>query len=114
MTTPHRSQSPCSTPQTPSPNGTFSLTHQSDVELAFAGELIAYWLSFVRAKDPNTYKLERSPEWPGYSADAPERIVLQEGPKGNLKKSGSFVEEEGTEETQRCEVVAQLVEGQES
>ncbi|KAL1723549.1 Alpha/Beta hydrolase protein [Schizophyllum commune] len=96
------------------PNGTFTLTPQSDVELAFAEELIAYWLSFVRAGDPNTYKLDRSPEWTGYSAGERARIVLQEGPEDDVDESGSFVEEEGKEETERCQLVAQLVDGQEA
>ena len=50
-------------------------------EEAFAEELIAYWLSFVRAYDPSEFKLERSPSWPKYTAQSLNRIVLQR-PKG--------------------------------
>ncbi|KZT22327.1 hypothetical protein NEOLEDRAFT_1171468 [Neolentinus lepideus HHB14362 ss-1] len=29
----------------------------------FSWEIIAYWLSFVCSGDPDTYKLDRSPQW---------------------------------------------------
>ena len=39
---------------------------------------------------------------------------MQEGPEEDVDESGSFVEEEGKEETERCQLVAQLVDGQEA
>ncbi|KAI0704001.1 alpha/beta-hydrolase [Earliella scabrosa] len=87
---------------TTGPNGTTTFQPQSDVDRAFAAELIAYWLSFVRAGDPNTYKLARSPVWPGY----PARIVLQEPKNGDTTASGSEIEEEPALECARCEFVA--------
>ena len=45
-------------------------------EDAFAEELIAYWLSFVRAGDPSTFKLARAPAWPLYTPADPRRVVL--------------------------------------
>lgn len=72
-------------------------------EDAFAAELIAYWLSFVRSGDPNQYKLSRSPEWPQYKTNS--RIVLQQGPGNATTVSGSFVEEEPEVGKTRCALV---------
>ncbi|KAL1743320.1 Alpha/Beta hydrolase protein [Schizophyllum fasciatum] len=96
------------------PNGTYALTPQSDVELAFVEELVAYWLSFVRTGDPNTHKLDRSPEWTKYTAGERARIVLQQGPEEDTETSGTFVEVEGKEETERCELVGKLAEGEQA
>ncbi|KAG6872540.1 hypothetical protein C0995_009001 [Termitomyces sp. Mi166 len=85
-------------------NGTTTFTPMTPIEDAFASELIAYWLSFVRSGDPNTYKLARSPVWPSYSAEERSRIVLQQAE--TLTASGSFVEKEVQPETHRCEVIA--------
>ena len=89
-------------------NGTTTFTPMTPSEDAFAEELIAYWLSFVRSGNPNTFKLARSPVWPEYSASSPaKRIVLQEG---TATTSGSWTEEEPESETDRCEFVASKVE----
>ncbi|KAL1743321.1 Alpha/Beta hydrolase protein [Schizophyllum fasciatum] len=96
------------------PNGTFTFTSQSEPQLAFAEELIAYWMSFVRARDPNVYKLERSPEWPKYSSEERLRMVLQAGSEGLMSSSGSSVELEGKEETKRCGCVAKLADRQQA
>ena len=87
-------------------NGTTTFEPQRPVDKAFAAELIAYWLSFVRAGDPNTYKLERSPEWPAYKPANRMRIALQEPADGNLTVSGSNAEEEPPLESRRCAFVA--------
>jgi hypothetical protein len=83
-------------------------------EDAFAAELIAYWLSFVRFGDPNKYRLSRSPEWPMYkSSSSTSRIVLQQGPGSTTTRtrtvSGSFVEEEPETAKIRCAIVASQV-----
>ncbi|KAG5718376.1 Liver carboxylesterase 1 [Termitomyces sp. T112] len=85
-------------------NGTTTFTPMTPIQDAFASELIAYWLSFVRSGNPNTYKLSRSPVWPSYSAEERSRIVLQQA--ATLTASGSFVEEEVEPETHRCELIA--------
>ncbi|KAF5341393.1 hypothetical protein D9758_012293 [Tetrapyrgos nigripes] len=90
-----------------STNGTAEFTSQTPVELAFVEELVAYWLSFVRALDPNTHKLERSPVWEGY-ADETRRIVLQQDPKNSTTTSGSFVEQQPERERERCLFVQTL------
>jgi len=76
-------------------------------EIAFAEELIAYWLSFVRSGDPNTFKLKRSPEWTQFNPNAPalKRMVLQQGPGTTTDVSGSFIEDEPEVETDRCTFV---------
>ena len=71
---------------------------------AFAAELIAYWLSFVRTGDPNTFRRAGSPVWPAYTVRGRERMVLQEpGPDGT---SGSVAEQESELESSRCAFVA--------
>ena len=85
----------------------------NSTETAFAQELIAYWLSFVRSGDPSMFKLSRSPEWPAYSTSDRQRMVLTEGPdpenNGTIFISGSKTElEEGTE-TKRCEFIGSKV-----
>jgi len=78
----------------------------SPTEKAFAEELIAYWLSFVRSGDPNKFKLKRSPVWTPFTTKK-SRIVLQEGPaESPTTISGSFLEQESDTETRRCKLVA--------
>ncbi|KAI8990740.1 alpha/beta-hydrolase [Trametes punicea] len=88
-------------------NGTTTFQPQRPIDKAFASELIAYWLSFVRSGNPNTYKLARSPVWPEYTSERKARIVLQEGE--NKDVSGSTVEEESEQESGRCAFVASKV-----
>ena len=76
------------------------MTH---AEQAFAAELIAYWLSFVRSGNPNTHKLSRAPTWPTFEDATARRIVLTEG---TATKTGSTVEEIPTDERSRCAFVA--------
>ncbi len=72
-------------------------------EDAFASELIAYWLSFVRSGDPNKFKLARAPAWPTYSPSTARRIVLTEGTE---EVSGSTIESIPEKEKSRCAFVA--------
>ncbi|KAG0697681.1 Alpha/Beta hydrolase protein [Suillus ampliporus] len=84
------------------PNGTGSFSQQKPSQRAFASELIAYWLSFVRTGDPNQDRLERSPEWKKYNESNPVRMVLTQDPRRSTNKSGSFMEEQPAAETVRC------------
>jgi len=81
----------------------------SATEDAFAEELIAYWLSFVRSGDPNTYKLSQSPNWAPFSSHNKERIVLQQRPGNSSNVSGSFMEEDFKLEAERCQFVVTKV-----
>ncbi|KAL1743322.1 Alpha/Beta hydrolase protein [Schizophyllum fasciatum] len=95
------------------PNGTFTSDDMDDTQKAFAQELIAYWLSFVRSGDPNAHKLDRSPDWLEYSTHERSRLVLQESPiESSL--SGSAVEEESEDETGRCAAIADLARSQQA
>ncbi|KAG6850107.1 hypothetical protein H0H93_001028 [Arthromyces matolae] len=85
-------------------NGTTTFSPMTPTENAFAAELIAYWLSFVRSGSPNTFKLERSPTWPSYTGNVKSRIVLQEGTVSET--SGSFIEKETDAETGQCNKIA--------
>ncbi|KAL0578095.1 hypothetical protein V5O48_003913 [Marasmius crinis-equi] len=92
-------------------NGSTTFHPTTPVEDAFAEELLAYWISFVRSGDPNTFKLDRSPEWPQYTLEGADeivkqRVVLQEGPADSTTESGSFIEQEPVNEGRRCEAVA--------
>ena len=72
-------------------------------EEAFAEELIAYWLSFVRSGDPNTFKLARAPHWPVYNNQNTQRVVLTEGTETT---TGSTSEAISALEKRRCAFVA--------
>ncbi|KAL5497992.1 hypothetical protein ACEPAH_2923 [Sanghuangporus vaninii] len=89
-------------------NGSNVFTGLNNVETAFSEELIAYWLSFVRTKDPNKFRLARSPAWPDFSTG--KRAVLQQS-QDNVTSttSGIYVEKESAEDTARCLFVASLV-----
>jgi len=91
-------------------NGTTTFTPQTPIELAFTSELIAYWLSFVRSYNPNTYKLEMSPEWEPYTTTSEVRIVLQQQPQNITTESGSYMEDQPVSETERCNFAISKVE----
>jgi carboxylesterase type B len=71
-------------------------------QTSFGQELIAYWISFVRAQNPNTYKLESSPEWPPFSKEDTSRMVLQ------LDNGGNVLEKQDQSETDRCDFLASI------
>ncbi|KAF9235703.1 Alpha/Beta hydrolase protein [Melanogaster broomeanus] len=75
-------------------NGTATFSRQTPAELAFASELIAYWLSFVRCGNPNTYKLDMSPTW--------ENTLH---PQNSTTVSGCHMEKSPTAEENRCAFV---------
>jgi hypothetical protein len=81
-------------------------------EDAFAAELIAYWLSFVRSGDPNEYRLPCSPKWPMYMNTS--RIVLQQGLGTTTTVSGSFIEAEPETDKTRCALVGSQAEQQQN
>ncbi|KAI0372396.1 alpha/beta-hydrolase [Pilatotrama ljubarskyi] len=85
-------------------NGTTTFQPQRPIDEAFASELIAYWLSFVRSGNPNAHKLARSPVWPEYTPERRTRISLQEGESTEV--SGSTIEVEPQAESNRCAFVA--------
>ena len=94
-------------------NGTTTFQTMSPANITFAQELIAYWVSFVRVGNPNTFKFTRSPTWAAFTSNS-ARIVLQEDPKGSTTISGSFLEQEPADEKSRCNFVAGLVGQQEN
>lgn len=99
-------------------DGTTTFEPQSPADQAFANELIAYWLSFVRSGNPNRYRLPESPKWAVYAVNginhARARIVLRELVQNSTKASGSYVELEPTQETKRCSLVASLADKQQA
>jgi hypothetical protein len=89
-------------------NGSTTFTPMTPPQTAFAEELIAYWISFVRSHDPNTFKLSRSPEWPQFTLDGLSRIVLTQNPNNSTTVSGSTTEKEDAVEKARCQFVASV------
>ena len=90
----------------PRADGFVEFVGLNPTESAFAQELIAYWISFIRSGNPNTYKLPGSPTWNSFS-NGNARIVLQQGPDGDpAHPSGSFLEAESDAERDRCALVA--------
>jgi carboxylesterase type B len=95
-------------------NGSGVFTPMTPVEISFAEELIAYWLSFVRSGNPNTYKLSRSPLWSQFTDSTKNRIILQQDPQNITTQSGSFLEIQPVPETQRCTFIADQVVSQQN
>jgi carboxylesterase type B len=98
-------------------NGTYALTPFTTAsQKSFAKELIAYWLSFVRSGDPNTYALPGSPKWPTWdnAKYLGRRMVLKQGGTVELDEggvryvSGSKVEIVDGAEVTRCKEVNKL------
>jgi acetylcholinesterase len=54
-----------------------------------------YWISFVRALDPNAHRNEGAPEWPGWGTERKRRLLFQ---TGNLS-----VEYTPADQVERCE-----------
>ena len=104
-------------------NGTYALTtFTAPSQKQFEKELLAFWVSFVRTGDPNTYRLAGSPEWPRWEnekknfwgkvvSSRPKRIVLKKGETGlsaDDYQSASFVEDQPHEELERCRALSIL------
>lgn len=74
----------------------------------------AYWISFVRTLDPNTYRLPGTPEWETWSIASPRRIVLDNG-EAFMETMGEAVGEvnvAGLNQRQRCiSLTLQFVKG---
>ncbi|KAJ3568347.1 hypothetical protein NP233_g5780 [Leucocoprinus birnbaumii] len=90
-------------------NGTYSFAKHNTADIAFSHELIAYWVSFARDLNPNTYKVDRAPVWPGYSVHGRHRIVLEEPVAGSDVESvsGSYIEIESEKDAKRCYLIAE-------
>ncbi|EJU02700.1 alpha/beta-hydrolase [Dacryopinax primogenitus] len=98
-------------------NGTTVFHQLSNEQRDFFHEMLAYFTSFVRSGNPNTYKLERSPGWPLYT-DSWNRQVLQhqlnevpeEDASGEDTTTAVWQEEVTTEEQERCAALFDMVE----
>lgn len=94
MTKPLLARSRLSHPS--STNGTVVFDYFKPNEAAFADELIAYWLSFVETGDPNSKKLDRSPDWHEYR-QSNKRLCLQatkDGETGSGSRVEAYTDEE--------------------
>ena len=81
-------------------SGTATYQTQTPAEQALAEETIAYWLSFVRSGDPNTYKLSKSPNWPQYTTSSPNRILFTLS--NDTTTSADTLEVISADKLQRC------------
>jgi cholinesterase len=52
--------------------------------------IMSYWLSFIRSYDPNTYRLEGSPEWGAWTGglEDSERLVFETAETTGMRKVG--------------------------
>ncbi|CAD6446434.1 9a1562fc-5002-4a32-8486-2208e186d697 [Sclerotinia trifoliorum] len=65
----------------------FGVTHTAELasiwgyskapDSALIPSIQAYWTSFIRSKDPNTYKLKSTPKWKEFSITNYQRILFQ-------------------------------------
>ncbi|KZO91472.1 alpha/beta-hydrolase [Calocera viscosa TUFC12733] len=98
-------------------NGT-TVFHELSVEQRdFFHEMLAYFVSFVRTGSPNTHKLDRSPEWPLYTAQRNRQVLqhqFQEDFSNDASATGStsamWLEEVTESEKERCEALFDMVE----
>lgn len=85
--------------------GCFKLDASDPLSCATGGQIVqAYWISFVRALDPNVYRLAGSPEWGSWSIATPNRMVF-DNTAATLETVGSGLGEvtvAGFNQRQRC------------
>lgn len=79
---------------------------ESDALSCHAGGKVlqAYWISFVRALDPNVHRLPGSPEWQSWSIETPNRIVF-DNQDATMEVMGAGLDEieiEGYNQRTRC------------
>lgn len=92
--------------------GCFKLDAADPLSCVTGGQIVqSYWISFVRALDPNVYRLPGAPEWGAWSIAAPNRIVF-DNTAATMEAMGAGVDEvvvAGKNQRQRClEVVTPL------
>lgn len=56
----------------------------------------------MRAGNPNTYKLDKSPVWEQYTESNPMRMVLMQDPQNLTNVGGSYMEGQPVAEAARC------------
>lgn len=60
----------------------------------------SYWLSFIRAYDPNVYRWPGSPTWERWSSDTAQRIMFQ--------TNNTRMEAVPTDQRERCDYLASI------
>lgn len=85
--------------------GCFKLDASDSLSCVTGGKITqAYWISFVRSLDPNTYRLAGTPEWGSWTIDQPNRMVF-DNTNATLEVVGSGIGEvkiEGLDQRRRC------------
>lgn len=85
--------------------GCFKLGASDPLSCVTGGTVMqAYWISFVRSLDPNTYRLAGTPEWEYWTIDQPNRMVFN-NMNATLEVMGSGIDEvkiEGLDQRKRC------------
>lgn len=82
-------------PYVPSGTPTSYKTTNADIIPLMQG----YWTSFIRAHNPNTYRLPGSPEWERFSVSDKKRILLQ-------ARNGTVMEKVPGDQLERCEYLS--------
>lgn len=85
--------------------GCFKLDPSDPLSCTTGGKIVqAYWISFVRSLDPNTYRLPGTPEWGYWTINQPNRMVFDNA-NATLEAMGSGLNEveiAGLNQRQRC------------
>lgn len=69
--------------------GCIKLNSTDPLSCATGAEIAqAYWISFVRSLDPNTFRLAGTPEWTAWTVAEPNRIVLDNA-AASMEKMGA-------------------------
>ncbi|KAL1866677.1 hypothetical protein Daus18300_006621 [Diaporthe australafricana] len=69
--------------------GCIKLNSTDPLSCATGAEIAqAYWISFVRSLDPNTFRLAGTPEWTAWTVADPNRIVLDNA-AASMEKMGA-------------------------
>jgi len=85
------------------PDGVPASYNSGQTNAAVIGVIQAYWTSFIRSYDPNTYKTDGSATWEEYysSSGLPQRLVFQTGGKTNMESLDNGLRE-------RCSYLASI------
>lgn len=85
--------------------GCFALEASDALSCVTGGKIMqAYWISFVRALDPNIHRLAGTPEWGSWSIETPSRMVFDNA-NATLESMGNGIGEvalAGWNQRQRC------------
>ncbi|KAI9651299.1 hypothetical protein NHQ30_001337 [Ciborinia camelliae] len=75
---------------------------------ALTPSMQAYWTSFIRSKDPNTYKLDSAPRWEQLKVSTYQRILLQAANVTGTAVANVTMETIPDEQLARCQYLSSI------